>query len=94
MLQDAPIFLAEKALKFPPEAVKNSSRGKFISLGRKKYFPPEGKMKALFAIGSASISTSNTCYGFKELPTLYLLDHNKRVQLKDAAVEEIEKSFE
>ncbi len=51
-------------------------------------------MKALFAIGNASISTSNTCYGFKDLPTLYLLDHNKRVQLKDATVEEIEKYFE
>ncbi len=64
----------------------------------------EGKTKAwnaarlpknwLDAYDKAFNLTRSQLYGFKAMPTLYLLDRDKRVLLKDATVEEIEKSFE
>ena len=45
------------------------------------------------AYDNAMILTNNRVYDIKTLPTIYLLDKNKRIILKDTSLEEIESFF-
>ncbi|NLD23849.1 MAG: DUF5106 domain-containing protein, partial [Bacteroidales bacterium] len=45
------------------------------------------------AYDEGTIMTSKRLYDIKAIPTLYLLDKNKKIILKDTSLEEIERFF-
>ncbi|HZJ79837.1 MAG TPA: DUF5106 domain-containing protein [Dysgonamonadaceae bacterium] len=47
----------------------------------------------IHAYDKPKVLTNNRVYNLKKLPTIYLLDKNKRIILKDASLEEIESFF-